>query len=114
MPKRAVKGQSLSDVSETIALEAKKRAEHVEAYPMCHRLSSVRSDKAILSAFLDWLEEEKGIVLADVLDLPGLASNEKILMEYFGIDEGELERERRRILAAQRRANSDRNAEDDG
>lgn len=112
MPKRAAKGQSLSDVVANIELEAKHRKERAENYPMCMRLSAVRSDKAILMAFFNWLEEEKGVVLADSLDLPGLTSNEKLLMEYFDIDEGELERERRRMLAAQRRANGDTDDDD--
>lgn len=109
MPKRAVKskGQSLSDVAANIELEAEQRRKRTEEYPMCNRLSVIRSDKAILMAFLDWLEEEKGVVLADALDLPGLTSNEKLLMSYFDIDEGALERERRRMLAAQRKANGD-------
>ncbi len=101
MPRKAAKKAS-SEQDES-------RAQHDRDYPMCARLSHVRSDKAILTAFLEWLEE-KNISLCmwpeeNMGPYRAVVDPNKLLMEYFGIDEAELEQERRRILAAQRRAN---------
>jgi hypothetical protein len=85
---------------------------------MCEKLTSVRSDKAIIDSFLEWLEEKK-IGLCEGAEHDGRRrpirqSTDKLLMEYFGIDEAQLEKERRKILAAQRKANGDVEEEEDG
>lgn len=120
MPKKAAKGQSLGEVTETLDLQQKRRDQYRKDYPMCSKLSKVRSDKAIIDCFLDWLDEEKNIVLCsktggphDGRFAPHIEPKDKLLMAYFGIDEAELERERRKIIAAQRRANGDLDASED-
>jgi hypothetical protein len=99
-------------------LAAEKKKERAEKYPMCEKLTSVRSDKAIIDCFLEWLEENKITLCEPGTDLgeeftPLRKTSDKLLMEYFGIDAAQLEKERRKILAAQRKANGDTEAGDD-
>lgn len=81
-----------------------------ENYPMCQKLSMVRNDKAIIDCFLEWLEENE-ITLCKEGDYLGedftpiRKTADKILMDYFGIDEKKLEEERRKILKEQRKLN---------
>ncbi len=120
MPKKAAKLQGLGDVAETLDLQKKQEQERAKTYPMCAKLSRVRSDKAIIDCFLDWLYEDKKIELCTRSKrylgenfAPIHASKDALLMEYFGIDQAELEKERRKILAEQRRANGDLDASED-
>ena len=90
--------------------EQKGRDAHAEQYPMCTRLSLSRSEMSKISAFLDWLEEEQDARLckAEGSDYyPLIKSRERLLREYFEIDEAELEKERRAMLDAQRKLNGD-------
>lgn len=74
-------------------------------YPECERLVSVSKESQALGEFLDWLIQDKGIVLCnrtgnriDNLWAPQLQSIEAILAEYFHIDLERVEEERRQIL----------------
>jgi hypothetical protein len=107
------KPQSLMDVAETQELETERRlaaAARDAEYPMCTKLNAVRNDKAILLCFLDWLEENN-LKICEFTDtehshgdyFPIVKTEDKLLMEYFGIDEKKLEEERRKILAAQQK-----------
>jgi len=85
-------------------------------YPMCTKLKVVRNDKAILLCFLEWMREEKKIWLCTEGSdggnyehfYPSLDSEEKLLMEYFGIDAVQLEKERQKILKEQRKLNKEK------
>ena len=93
-------------VEEIVAAGAKKleaAVAHAEKYPMCTKVSAVRNDKAIIQSFLEWLEEEN-LVIHDC-DGAYPLSDEQLLMEYFGIDAAQLEKERRKILTEQRKLN---------
>jgi molybdopterin converting factor small subunit len=78
-------------------------------YPQCSKLSDHDAERTAIMQFLEWLEEEK-IVLArwnreiDDLDYLG-RSKDALVMEYFGVDVDELERERRAILQKLREDN---------
>lgn len=90
--------------------EAEARARRGK-YPMCTRLSSVSDERSGIMAFLEWLADNKielarerrteyGLELAPILE-----TKEKLLMQYFEIDEQKLEEERRLILDEQRELN---------
>ena len=83
-----------------------------ESYPMCQKLSMVRNDKAIIQCFLEWLEEQDLVICSATGDPhdggtfePAGKSQDKLLMDYFGIDEKKLEEERQKILKEQRKLN---------
>lgn len=83
----------------------KTRNEREKQYPMCTKLNAVRNDKAIISCFLEWLEEnDLTICDRDGVYASSLSDN-ALLMDYFGIDEKKLEEERRKILNEQRKLN---------
>lgn len=79
-----------------------------EKYPMCEKLSSVREESQKIGEFLDWLSEREPRIVLCVSEwhcgrqlndyYPAGISINKLLMEYFEIDENKLEAERRSIL----------------
>lgn len=86
--------------------------EREKQYPMCTKLNAVRNDKAIIDCFLEWLEEQDLVICSATGDPhdggmfePARKSQDKLLMEYFGIDEKKLEAERQKILKEQRKLN---------
>lgn len=85
-----------------------------ENYPMCQKLSMVRNDKAILQCFFEWLEENDLAICQTVQkewhkEYSALREpTDKLLMEYFGIDEAQLEKERQKILKEQRKLNKEK------
>ena len=105
--------QRLEEVVKTQELEAQRRKEHAEKYPMCNRLGLNAGTKAKLLEFIEWLEEEKGIEIAEYIESLGEHRpighhrREAIVHEFLEIDNDALEKERRQILAEQRKANGD-------
>lgn len=85
-------------------------------YPEHAKVERAQGDSQVIGEFLDWLTNErpKGVIFLcerhpthQVGDLwvPFNKGIEKLLAEYFGIDEAKLEKEKREILARQRKAN---------
>src|SRR5579885_1906363 len=85
-------------------------------YPEHAKLKAAKDDLEKIGGFLEWLTGEREIVLCtrrpdqeiDNIWMPigGERSVEKLLAEYFEIDEAKLEAEKRSILEAQRKANA--------
>lgn len=73
-------------------------------YPEHEKLNAVKDQSQAIGDFLDWLNSEKGIVLAnygnsDVAWLaPDGTAKERLLAEYFEIDLDKLEAEKRAML----------------
>ena len=65
--------------------------------PMYKKLFACRADRLVISQFLEWMETH----LEQDEEIRNL-HNEKLIMEYFDIDEISLENERRAILDYQR------------
>jgi len=71
-------------------------------FPEHDKLGKVRDRSQATGAFLEWMREEKGWVIAKLFDdeyLPIHLTTERILGEYFGIDPVRLEAEKRAMLA---------------
>jgi len=71
--------------------------------PECEKLSAVREKSQPLGEFLDWLERERGLTLAEFEEhaehyFPARIGTERLLAEYFNIDLGAAERERSALL----------------
>jgi hypothetical protein len=82
----------------------------VMAYPECEKMNAVQGDSQKIGAFLDWLQNDLGIVLAeyDNEDDELYRANytiEKLLARYFDIDLDKVEQERRQMLEELRQAN---------
>ena len=88
-----------------------------ELYPEHAKLKKAQDKSQAIGEFLDWLSNErpKGNIFLcerhpthEVGDLwmPFNQGSERLLAEYFGIDEAKLEAEKRKILDAQRKANA--------
>lgn len=85
-------------------------------YPEHAKLKAAKDDLEKIGGFLEWLTGEREIVLCtrrpgqeiDNIWMPlgDERSIEKLLAEYFQIDEARLETEKRAILEAQRKANA--------
>ncbi len=72
-------------------------------YPECEKLSAVTSKSRAIGEFLDWLEGEKQLVLAQWNNENGRLygsrhNQEALLAEFFDIDLKEVEKERRAML----------------
>lgn len=75
-------------------------------YPECEKMSAVRPKSQSIGEFIDWLEIDKGIYLAkykeNEYDKEQLyvahENKETLLAEFFGIDLGKVEDERRAML----------------
>lgn len=68
-------------------------------YPQSEKLASIQDERVAIIEFLEWLEDDKS---ADIY-IPGpIRTQDSLIMEFFGIDEKELENERRAMLASPR------------
>lgn len=78
-------------------------------YPECEKLREVHSQSQVIGQFLDWLQHEKRISLAEYDEYDRLQwaakKNEDLLAEFFDIDLKKVEEERRAILDELRKAN---------
>jgi len=81
-------------------------------YPECEKMSKVKEQSQIIGEFLDWLQNERGITLAEYGSglnnqhlYPIYKTIEKILAEYFEIDLDKVEQERRAMLDVLRKKN---------
>jgi len=84
-------------------------------YPECDKLSLYGSERRNIVEFIEWLCEN-GHGIYDRVESryevhPGVEptrkSRESLVLQFLGVDEKELEKERRRILDAQREANGE-------
>ncbi len=86
-------------------------------YPEHAKLEAVKDQSQAIGDFLEWLGNDRpnGPVFlcerrenahVDNIWAPTSASTERLIAEYFDIDEKKLEAEKRAILAAQRKANA--------
>lgn len=83
----------------------------IQVYPEHDKLHKVKDRSQACGEFLDWLREEKHVLLHvydKSLDMyyPLLQSNEKLLAEFFDIDMDVLEQEKRMMLDMLRKTNS--------
>jgi len=80
----------------------------MENYPECEKMSKVKKQSQLVGEFLDWLVNEREIVLSeyhegegrhddDVL-MPISVRTEELLAEFFEIDLNKVEQERRQML----------------
>ena len=85
-------------------------------YPEHEKLSAISDQSQAIGQFLDWLQNEKAVTLAEYLDedgghwgearlVPIHRSIQHWLAEYFGIDLEVIETEKREMLDKQRRLN---------
>lgn len=84
-------------------------------YPESEKLSAKREHRQVINSFLEWLDEEKGYLLAewsppeeggrDQELFPVYVGFDNLVMEYLGVDTKALEKERRAMLEAQRELN---------
>ncbi len=73
-------------------------------YPEHRKLSKIQKDSQVCGEFLDWLENELGVVVDACFASPDL------LNEYFDIDSEALEAEKQAMLRATREATSEPSA----
>lgn len=79
-------------------------------YPLNQKFDRVYDLTHAIASFLEWAEKEKDLSLCEPYKpqyawfVPSNASREKLLLEFFGIDLAELERERRQMLDEQKKA----------
>lgn len=87
-------------------------------YPECEKVLEAREVSQDQGEFLDWILEEKGLVLAewDTADDPETAglvpysfNMENLLAEFHGIDMAKVENERRAMLEEMRKAHEAEN-----
>jgi hypothetical protein len=80
----------------------------MSSYPEHDKLTEVKDETQAIGEFIDWCQDEKGIVLAK-LDDQGHASAGgglmDLLAEWAGIDLRKIEAEKRQMLAQIRHAN---------
>ena len=75
-------------------------------YPEHEKLNEVKDQSQAIADFLDWIQSEKGIVLANYGNsdsnwlTPDGTAKDRLLAEYFGIDLDALEAEKRVMLRA--------------
>lgn len=80
-------------------------------YPEHDKLNAVKDQSQAIGEFLDWLRDEKGIMLArfgeggDLYPYP--RSTQDMLAEFFDIDLAEIEKEKRDMLEKIRNAPAD-------
>lgn len=73
-------------------------------YPVSEKLAAIHDERIAIVQFIDWLSEQ-GITLAAPIEeggdrlYPISEMSDTLIMRHFEIDERELERERRRMLA---------------
>lgn len=79
-------------------------------YPLTNKLEHVADLRHAIASFLAWAKEQKGLTLCEPYKpqyswfTPIHASNEQLLMEYFGINLAALDRERRQMIGEHMRA----------
>lgn len=71
-------------------------------YPVSEKLAEIRDERIGINEFVEWLHGQ-GITLCSVPDgqnnyQPIARQTDSLVMEMYGIDERELERERRKML----------------
>lgn len=78
-------------------------------YPEHEKLKKVQKESQVCGELLDWLQNEKGIVLCKYNDsdyaMPVYMPIQDILGEFFGIDQNKLEKEKVAMLDAIRKQN---------
>jgi hypothetical protein len=68
-------------------------------YPQSEKLAQIREERVAINEFIEWLNNEKSISLVNEGTRSGIhQSVDRLVMEFYGIDEKELERERREML----------------
>ena len=79
------------------------------SYPEHEKLAKIQDKTQIVGEFLDWLVNEKGMVLADWQEgliedrlAPVNPSIQDLIAEFFQIDQNKLEAEKRQMLKAYR------------
>jgi len=75
--------------------------------PECEKLHAVKDKSQLLGEFIDLFLPSKGITLCILHDenyYPANQSVEKLLAEFFKIDLGKVEKERRAMLAELRKS----------
>lgn len=81
------------------------------AYPECERLLAVRRESQAIGEFLKWAREDQGLSLCAYSKYgkeyaPSWITVEKLLAEFFNINLGKVEEERRQMLRGLREGNS--------
>lgn len=79
--------------------------ESMPEYPECEKMRAAMDDSAVISQFLEWMDES-GLVVArwpeehsEFAELMPVGRNkEKLLADFFGIDLDKVEAERQHIL----------------
>lgn len=81
--------------------------------PQLNKQANARKKAQVIGEFLDWVHNTKGWLFCQPNPpkkgftfeafLPVACTTERLLAEYFGIDEAALEQERRALLAEMRR-----------
>lgn len=83
-------------------------------YPNCEKLVEAGQRHRAILEFLEWVEDEKGVSLAEWLEDPEFGSEmapisgfkkERLALEFFEIDPDAYERELKALLEAEREAN---------
>jgi hypothetical protein len=90
--------------------------EAVRIYAEHERLALVSEKSQAIGEFLDWLQQDRKLVLAEWVKRPHLDEKlipfylpvQKLLAEYFEIDLDKLEHEKREMLAELRKAHAAR------
>jgi hypothetical protein len=73
-------------------------------YPECEKLSAIKDQSQIVGEFLDWLQNEKNVVLCDPTEswdhpyVPISKGSNRLLAEYFKIDLDKIEEEKLAML----------------
>jgi hypothetical protein len=80
----------------------------MENYPECEKMSKVKKQSQLVGEFLDWLVNEREIVLSEYHEgegrndeevlMPISVKIEKLLAEFFEIDLNKVEQERRQMI----------------
>jgi hypothetical protein len=77
------------------------------ATPNLNKVAASRDDARVIGQFLEWLRDERELTIAEWLNredlVPARIGTERLLHEYFKIDEEKLEQERRSILDTYRK-----------
>jgi len=82
-------------------------------YPEHEKMQAVVEQSQSIGEFLDWLLNEKSIVLSQYLNpdserlTPINPNTQDLLAEYFDIDLDKIEKEKRQMLKAMREANKE-------
>lgn len=84
----------------------------IKEWPEHEKLQKVKDSSQSIGQFLDWLQNERGVVLSEYKRVNSFGDEglfpvykpvECWLYEYFGIDSGKIEQEKRQMLGMLRR-----------